>query len=140
MVVRQRWAQAGNPSRRPLMGGFLLDGAILLLGLFVLFVWVMVDRGSGSSQTLREVPVADLAADPQRYVGQRISTEGQLQRLVGPGHRYEIRGDGRSVAIQGQHLGELQRLEGKGVKVVGRFGLGPGKGPYIEAEMIIPLQ
>lgn len=122
------------------MGRFFLYPLMALLAAFVLFAWLVVDRGSGSSGGVTEASLHTLLAFPQAYAGERVRVEGVLEELPGPGERFVIVSEALKIAVRGYSLPVLQRLRGQEVSVVGRLRLEGKRGPYIEAEEITPLR
>lgn len=122
------------------MGRFFLYPVMALLAVFVLFTWLVVDRGVGSPGVPPEVAVRELLASPTHYLGQRVSTEGVLERRPGPGERFVIVADEMPLELRGYEKRLLRRFLGRGVSVIGTVRLDRRAGLYIEAEVVTPLR
>lgn len=92
---------------------------------------------SSCSDTVLEVPIAKLVAEPERFHGHVVVITGQVRSFDEPRH-YWLEDDAhRRVGIHPETL--VQDLVGQQVRVRGRFTASPTEGRRIQVHQLIRL-
>lgn len=118
------------------MGRFIVYSLILALSVFLISSAVVLRRGGGSSEAVMQVSVHDLISGTERFIDQRVTTFGVLQRMEAPEEHFVLEDSEFRIGIVGFEVSALRALEGQKVTVVGRFDVEEGIGRRIEVEAI----
>jgi len=115
-------------------------GLILGLALFVAATYLLVETGGRSSTAAaREVAIVDLTTSADTFDGEDVTTMGDLSFSEEHGS-YQVTEDGIAIVIRGySDEAILASLNGKTVRVTGRFGADAESGTYIEASSVIEV-
>jgi hypothetical protein len=122
------------------LGRFLLYLFIVVLALFVLASYTLIQNGGGHPiAAVQQVSVHDLTTQAPLYEGHTIVTTGRLSFSDEHG-RYQLVDDANfAVVIKDFPDEQLELLKDMNVKVSGMFGYERDLGVFIEADVVTPV-
>lgn len=100
-------------------------------------IWLLLLLSSCSDAVL-EVPIAKLAAEPERFHGHVLVVEGTVHRFDEPLHHWLQDEQYNRVGIVPDEL--LQGLVGQQVRVRGRFTASPEQGRRIQVHQLTKIR
>ncbi len=121
------------------MGRTLMYSAIGGLAVFVLSAAFLVQSGGGSIAQAGDRSIHDLFLEPERFDGAGVTTEGVL-RPGNSGEEFLVTADGLGIIVRSDSLDRLRELEGRKVRISGRFGVDEDAGVFIDAITIVEIE
>jgi hypothetical protein len=112
------------------------------LGLFVLATTFLISKGGGSANPAdgtQTVSIHDLSINPEAHRGNTVITEGDL--VFSPDIKeYQVVDQGIAIVVVGYEEEAFRSLDGRRVKVTGRFDFDLGTGIFIDADIVTVVE